>query len=103
MAFQWATQRKANIPAECHCCSRQQQGETEGAGDRAELHGDNGPRGVFVCACVRARVLSRIIRGTIKWGEPGFKTWCDQRGMSAGSRAWRGGGAGGGQKEHLGR
>lgn len=88
VAFQWATQRKANIPVECHCCSRQQQGESEGAGDRAELYGDNGPRPVFVCAC--ACVLRRIICGTIKWGEPGFKTWCDQRGPGAGSRAWGG-------------
>ena len=30
-------------------------------------------------AHVHVRAFWRIICGTIKWGEPGFKAWCDQR------------------------
>lgn len=77
MAFQWATQTKANIPAECHCWSQQQQRKRNRR--RPELTGDNSQR-VCVCVCV----FWGIICGTIKWGEPGFKTWCDQRGWGQG-------------------
>lgn len=61
--------------------NREKQRERETEQSSAEIMA----RGVYLC--VRARVLSRIICGTIKWGEAGFKTWCDQRGMRAGSRA----------------
>lgn len=61
--------------------------ERKSGRDRAELSGDNSLRVYLVCVCVHAHacecgrvcVFYGIICGTIKWGEPGFKTWCDQR------------------------